>query len=78
MAARKPKIEYYWQHREQFPNEEPVVNWRLVGANGEIVCQSTQGHRDKTDAKRAVQGVAGLFHGDVDQIKHVGPGKKPA
>lgn len=88
MAARKPKIEYYWTQQvvaaimfkgEATPTKhgEPVVNWRMVGANGEVMCQSTQGFRDKTDAVRAVTTVAGMFNGDVDAIRHVGPGPKP-
>lgn len=92
MAARKPKVEYYWSthHKSKLidgkegappvripDGVEHLVNWRLVGANGEIVCESRQGARDKTDAVRSVTTAAGLFNGDVDAIRHVGPGKKP-
>lgn len=84
--ARKPKIEYYWTDvltgRRHI--EEPKVNWRLVGANGEVMCQSTQGFRDKTDARRGVESVAEKLGGYLEwqlahgTIREVGPGKKPA
>lgn len=82
MAVRKPRIEYYWSTQIVDVNAEVsetrhVINWHLVGANGEVMCQSTQGSRDKTDAIRSTTAVAGMFNGDVDAIKHVGPGKKP-
>lgn len=90
MAARKPRIEYYWT-----PVQKPfvdgkgsytdqAVNWRLVGANGEIMCQSTQGFRDKADAQRAVDSVALRFGGDMaferaaGGLGETGPGRKPA
>lgn len=77
MAARKPKVEFYWF----VSNVGYKVNWRLVGANGEIMCQSTQGFRDKTDAQRSVQDVAEIFGWDglaLDWlVREVGPGRKP-
>lgn len=81
MSARKPKIEYYWARVWTDPETiEHRVNWRLVGANGEIMCQSTQGFRDKTDAHRSVDRVGDLF-ADRDvgftSIREVGPGRKP-
>ncbi len=33
-----------------------LYNWRAVAENGEIVSQSTQGHRDVNDAIRAIHG----------------------
>lgn len=85
--TRKPKIEYYWrQTRTAQPaeadepvNVEHVVNWRLVGANGEIMCQSTQGFRDKTDARRSVYAVQDLFteHDLPLAVREVRPGRKP-
>lgn len=90
MATRKPKIEYYWASEWQGGTLEAgtfrsewVVNWRLVGANGETMCQSTQGFRDKTDAQRSVDAVAELLGGDLDwamdggKLREVGPGRKP-
>lgn len=82
MTARKPRIEYYWravrvEHLTQEATFDQVIDWRLVGANGEIMCFCNQGFRDKTDAIRSTTAVAGMFNGDVDAIKHVGPGKKP-
>ncbi len=72
MAARKPRVEYYWCADPSKPvtPDNIRVNWRLVGANGEIMCQSTQGFRDEADARRSVLAVAA--------VREVGPGRKPA
>ena len=97
MSKRKPCIEYYWSrevsgHTHDKGHPEPVtewrVNWRLKGANGEIMCQSTQGFRDKADAERSVLQVAHAFYnlgsyvpldrGVLDYFKHAGPGRKPS
>lgn len=80
MAARKPKLELYWTD-----TAEPEVNWRLVAANGEVLCQCTQGFQDKTDAMRNVEAVAEIFGGvgsvnweqRAGLLRIVGPGKKP-
>lgn len=84
MSARKPKIQYYWakQWGTVGSPAEHVVNWRLVGANGEIMCQSTQGFRDKTDARRSVLAVGGALAGVPAEslilcAREVGPGRKP-
>lgn len=87
MAARKPKVEFYWTIRGNVGADVSkaygVVNWRLVGANGETMCQSTQGFRDKTDARRAVEAVAATLGGDLrwelerGYLREVGPGRKP-
>lgn len=83
---RKPKIQYYWakQWGAVGSPAEHVVNWRLVGANGEIMCQSTQGFRDKAAARIAVNAVAlrlgswGIDDPDVQKhLREVGPGRKP-
>jgi hypothetical protein len=73
---RKPKIEYYWGGASV---TYPVVHWRLVGGNGEIMCQSTQGFRDKTDAQRSVFAViAALVESWAGFVpREVGPGRKP-
>lgn len=91
MAKRKPKIVYYWTvdtKRARIAGiwtnvHDRKVNWRLVGANGEIMCQSTQGFRDKTDAVRSVDAVRSLFYADIRSgaevvIREIGPGRKPA
>ncbi len=83
MAARVAKIELYWTFVATGGNRlDPVghyvVNWRMKAANGEVLCQCTQGFQDKTDAMRNVQAVAGVMHGDVDKVRIVGPGKKPS
>ena len=79
MPARKPKIEYYWTPYERKGIDPThVVNWRLVGANGEIMCQSTQGFRDKTDARRSFEAVVDMFFGMVAAVREVGPGRKPS
>jgi len=78
---RKPKIEYYWVHMAGM-TVNPAVNWRLVGANGEVMCQSTQGFRDKTDARRSVDAVTSTLFGraspdGLEVPREVGPGRKP-
>lgn len=85
MSKRKPKIEYYWV-RDPRVALPPLwqVNWRLVGSNGETMCQSTQGYRDKADAERSVQSVAAVFAEltwvegkPVLGYRSIGPGSKP-
>lgn len=73
--TRKPRIEYYWTDTKQGPR----VNWRLLGINGEVMCQSTQGYRDKTDAQRSVDGVRWSLtpHPGDKPYREVGPGRKP-
>lgn len=85
MTARKPRIEYYWravrvEHLTQEATFDQVIDWRLVGANGEIMCFCNQGFRDKADANRAVGAVVAVFSrffGDESTLRIVGPGKKP-
>lgn len=88
MAARKARVEYYWSAHgtEDLGIVGYNVNWRLVGANGEIMCESSQGFRDKTDAQRSVDSVCRVF-GPVGAawlesshatVREVGPGRKPA
>lgn len=82
---RKPKIELYWT---PVPHTEGgfayFVNWRLVGANGELMCSSNQGYRDKTDVLRSVRAVMYLLAAGADDdgtvaigVRIVGPGKRP-
>ena len=82
----KPKIVYSW--RWQADADAPSghshrVDWELVGGNGETVCQSNQGFRDKADAHRAANNAAVLLGGNLDSkifygdMREVGPGKKP-
>lgn len=78
MPARLPKVELYWGHVAEGVDAYPGINWRLKAANGEVLCQCTQGFRDKTDAIRNLTAVAGAFFGDVDRVRVVGPGKKPS
>lgn len=83
MPARQPKVELYWVRNPviaSLTNDSPahLVNWRLKAANGEVLCQCTQGFRDKADAMRNLTAVAGVFFGDVDRVRVVGPGKKPS
>ncbi len=85
--ARAPKIEMYWtppgRHAEFAL--EPKVNWRLKSGNGEIMCSSNQGYRDKIDCERALDAVKLAFDGTInydknatiEPIKRVGPGRKP-
>ena len=84
MATRKPKIEYYWT--PDGVDFVPKVNWRLVGADGEVMCHSHQGFRDRADARRSVDAVTSTLFGTVSRDavgglqmpRHVGPGKKPS
>ena len=88
MSNRKPRIEYYWAWDGHGPGPgDYKVNWRLVGGNGEVLCQCTQGFRDKTDAERNVDLVTGIFTANHPQLRNmdgtvapriVGPGKKPS
>ncbi|RZJ18696.1 MAG: hypothetical protein EOO54_15375 [Haliea sp.] len=100
MAARKPQIRYSWalqpcgaEDPDGFMRDGPHglryawrVNWALIGGNGEIMCQSNQGHRDKTDARRSVETAATLLGGlmasvdaqiEFGDLREVGPGRKP-
>ena len=77
MRELKPKVEYYW-----VDIDDHYVNWRLVGSNGEVMCQSNQGYRDKADARRAVRAVMTVLGvPPLDavnmHVREVGPGKKP-
>lgn len=101
MSKRKPRLEHYWvkQRKPQaelqaeldanpnkpIPVEGQRVNWRLVGANGEIMCQSTQGYRDKTDSRRGFDAVSLVLAGShrtslvaLKLLREVGPGRKPS
>lgn len=68
------------------------VYWSLVGGNGEVQCQSSQGSRDITDAKRAIYEaqcamIANGLAGDTGIVSRsvqkprpltiVGPGRRP-
>ena len=74
MATRKPTVAYYWAGLH-----EPRVNWRLVGGNGKIMCQSTQGFRNKADARRSVIGVVLALSGGANagDFAETGPGPRP-
>ena len=89
MAQRKPRIEYYWRDGKHEGLFVPVVNVRIVAANGEVVGQITQGFRDKTDARRAVnalaealgipvEAVGGQWVQNSTALREVGPGRKPS
>lgn len=83
MATRKPKIELYWTPAPNQPGMPWGVSWRLKGGNGEVMCQCTQGFRDKTDALRNIDACASaLFNSGFPadnplKTKIVGPGRKP-
>lgn len=40
-------------HIDTFTRHDNKFDWRLLGANGETICSSSQGFRDRTDAERA-------------------------
>lgn len=69
-ASKKPTVQFYWVSHAG----EPRVNWRLVGGNGETVCESTQGFRDRSDAVRALETAIIL----LSAARRSGPGEKPA
>lgn len=50
---RLARVEIYTDHGAE-------VRWRLIAANGETVLPP-QGHRDATDAKRALTRASGLL-----------------
>lgn len=57
-----------------------VINWRLVGANGEIMCGSTQGFTSREDVKRSIARCGELLwraHPSVNSDTVKGPGRKP-
>lgn len=70
------------------PAYHMAVNWRLIAANGEVMCQCTQGFRDKADSLRNAETVLYvLLHGRTRAnfalpmplgVRSVGPGKKPS
>ncbi len=69
-----------WQRTDVFRH---VINWRLVGANGEIMCSSTQGYTSREDAKRNIERCGNLLWNAMnssafDSPKITGPGRKPA
>lgn len=90
MAARKPKLMMMWVMQRVTTtlagvtkaSMQPRVNWKLVGANGETMCQSNQGFRDKTDAIRNLR-ECGKWLLYVDGVypslspRVVGPGRRP-
>lgn len=57
-----------------------VINWRLVGANGEVMCQSTQGYTSRQSARESMDRCGYMLHrvnslfGNAE-VK--GPGRKP-
>lgn len=79
-GARKPKLELYWTVVGCNAINGRRVNWRLVAANGEVLCQCTQGFRDKADAMRNVETVVSTLIGPifVYACRIVGPGRKPS
>lgn len=80
MATRKPIVAYYWTNLSSGAGEVgPFVNWHLKGGNGEIMCQSTQGFRNKADARRSVIGVALALSGGANagDFAETGSGPRP-
>ena len=97
MGKRTARIEYTWASQrvaEGTPGAFALVNltglkwwygyrvtWALYGANGEFVCGSNQGAKDKRDARRQVQTAIDLLT-DVSggaplSCREVGPGRAP-
>lgn len=69
---------------KEYPPPSPtrqVINWRLIGANGELMCQCTQGFTSRQDAKDSIDRCGHLLY-QVDlscgEAKLVGPGRKPS
>ena len=83
MATRKPVVAYYWTMLPvagaPVGTPQPRVNWRLVGGNGEIMCQSTQGFRNKSDARLSVVRVVLALSGGANagDFAETGPGPRP-
>lgn len=90
MSKPQPKLEHYWCANPAKVNtpDDVRVNWRLVAANGEVMCQCTQGFRDKADSQRNASDVLYLMlYGKTRPnfvppmplgVRQVGPGKKPS
>jgi len=91
----KATIEYYWSPKRvtKIVQNKPVadheVNVRILGANGLIVGQITQGFKDKRDARRGVNALCEALGWDSEQegvlghliserlVQERGPGAKP-
>lgn len=54
---------------------DDLWDWRLLGKNGEIICQSNQGFRDRHDAKRAIKSARWASILATTEVK---PKKSPA
>lgn len=69
-----------WQRTDVFRH---VINWRLVGANGEIMCGSTQGYTSRQSARESIARCGHLLFGAGSNLtpttaaKITGPGRKP-
>ncbi len=63
---------------EPVPKSRHVINWRLVGANGEVMCQSTQGFLSRAEARNSVNRCGDLIAGLHEDVRRVGPGVKPS
>lgn len=68
---------------QEYPAPSPtrqVINWRLVGANGELMCQCTQGFTSRQGAEESIERCGNLLYeaGLFDGPKMVGPGRKPS
>jgi uncharacterized protein YegP (UPF0339 family) len=46
---------------EVYPRVDGRFDWHLVAANGDVLCGSDQGYRDRTDTYRAINGVIDFF-----------------
>lgn len=89
MSKPLPKLEHYWT---PVPHTDGgfayFVNWRLVASNGEVLCQCTQGFRDKADSMRNARDVLYvMLYGRARPnfaepiplgVRIVGPGKEPS
>lgn len=60
-------------HVELYVREDGAMDWRLIGGNGEQVCESSQGYRDEADTRRALQRARELFYNPVLPILRAVP-----
>lgn len=82
---RRPKITFRWAKQRVADKDgkrqyEQRVFWSVTAANGEVICSSSQGSRDKNDAMRSVCAATRNFIALGKQVMEdvtEGPGPKP-
>lgn len=80
-AAAKFRAAYTGDEVEHVIVTRDVINWRLVGANGEVMCQCTQGFTSRQSALESINRCGVLLANagctGPKEAKITGPGRKP-